>query len=266
MGRHKNDSITCRVARRCVFEDAPGRGGTINAWHRAYGTHRRMAAMSLFGASRFTGILAVIAIFGTAGAFWWAIETRGDLKSGAANRSANRASPSKPLGRALHSKDERSNKFASFGKNERPQPSPSGWSDDRSQLPERSATPRLFVNYASPGLQNGGADMPLPIPPARSDSEPWQVKAPETVAFVPPLPIENPKRQTRDPKPEATVGAASNSTKLPARSYYQEKFVEQGDAGEVKFRYRRRPCEPPNMPDVCFMPQSSRRNIVVERR
>jgi hypothetical protein len=52
----------------------------------------------------------------------------------------------------------------------------------------------------------------------------------------------------------------------PARSYYLEKFVEQGDAGEVKFRYRRRSCEPPNMPDVCFMPQANRRDIVVERR
>jgi hypothetical protein len=228
--------------------------------------------MSFLGASRFTAILAVIAVFGTAGSFWWAIATRGDLKSGAANRSANPASPSKPVGHGLRSKDERSNKFVSFGKNERPQSSPSALGEDRGQLSERSAPSRVYVNYANPGVAYGGADMPLPIPPARSDLESWQAKTPEPAVFVPPLPVfvpplpvENPKRQTRDPKPEPAAGAASNSTK-PARSYYLEKFVEQGDAGEVKFRYRRQPCEPPNMPDVCFMPQSSRRNIVVERR
>jgi hypothetical protein len=225
-----------------------------------------MAAMSVLGASRFTVMLAAIAIFGTAGSFWWAIETRTGLKSGATNRLTNQASASKPASRALRPKDERSNKFVSFVGIQRPQPSPAGWSENRDLLPEQSATPRVFVNYVNPGLQIGGADMPLPIPPARSDSESWQAKTPEPSVFVPPLPAENPRRQTRDPKPESAAGATSNSTKPPAQTYYVEKIVEQGDAGEVKFRYRRQPCEPPNMPDVCFMPQSSRRNIVVERR
>jgi hypothetical protein len=230
--------------------------------------------MSLFGASRFTAILAVAAVFGTAGTFWWALqirETRADLKSGATNRSTNHALQSKSAGRALHSKDDRSNKFASFGRNERPQPSPSGSSEDRGQVPERSATfsatPQLFVNYAtSPGLQNGVADMPLPISPVWSNPEPPQAKNPELPTFVPPLPAENPRRQARESRPEQAAAATPHSPKQPARSYYMEKFVEQGDAGEVKFRYRRQSCEPPNMPDVCFMPQSSRRDIVVERR
>jgi hypothetical protein len=77
---------------------------------------------------------------------------------------------------------------------------------------------------------------------------------------------ESQKRLMRDPKSETAAGAASNPAKLASRSYYVEKFVEEGDAGEVKFRYRRRACEPPNMPDVCFMPQENRRGIVVERR
>jgi hypothetical protein len=221
--------------------------------------------MSFFGASRFTAILAVIAVFGTAGSFWWAIQTRGVLKSGAASRSANHASPSKPLGHASRSKDERSNKFVSFVKNERPQPSAPPWGEDRGQASERPTASRVYVNYANADVGSRGADMPLPIPPVRSDLESWQAKIPEPAVFVPPLPVENPRRQTREPKSEPAAGAASSSTK-PARSYYLEKFVEQGDAGEVKFRYRRQPCEPPNMPDVCFMPQSSRRNIVVERR
>src|SRR5712692_8178321 len=105
-----------------------------------YGEHRRMAAMSLFGASRFTAILAAIAIAGTAGTFWWAIEIRADLKSGASNRSADRALPSKPAGRALHSKDERSNKFELMGRSERPQPA-APWSEDRDQFAERTAPP-----------------------------------------------------------------------------------------------------------------------------
>jgi hypothetical protein len=222
--------------------------------------------MSLFGGSRFTAMLATIAICGTAGTLWWAIETRADLKSGGTNRSADRASPSKPAGRALRSKDERTNKFASYGRSERPQPTPSGRSEDRDELPERSAPPRVLVNYENPGLQNGGADMPLPSPPARFELQSWQAKTPEPPAFVPPLPMENPKRQTRESKPEPAAVATPPSPKLPARSYYMEKFVEQGDAGEVKFRYRRKSCEPPNMPDVCFMPQENRRGIVVERR
>src|SRR5712671_4846624 len=235
-----------------------------------YGEHRRMAAMSFFGASRFTAVLAAIAIAGTAGTFWWAMAIRADLKSGASNRSAARALSSKPAARALRSKDERSNKFELMGRSERPQPSPLGWSEDRDQLPERTAPPLVSVNYTNPGLQNGGADMPLPIPPTRSDREPPQAKTPEPQAFALPLPAENPKRQTREPgpepKPEPAAVATPRSPKLPARAYYMEKFVEQGDAGEVKFRYRRQSCEPPNMPDVCFMPQANRRGIVVERR
>ncbi len=226
--------------------------------------------MSFFGASRFTAILAAIAICGTAGTFLWAIANRADLKSGASNRSADRALPAKPAARALRSKDERFSKFELMGKSEPPQPSPPGWSEDRDQLPERTAPPLVSVNYTNQGSQNAGADMPLPIPPARSDREPSQAKTPAPPAFALPLPVENPKRQTREPRPdpgpEPAAVTTPRSPKQPARSYYMEKFVEQGDAGEVKFRYRRQSCEPPNMPDVCFMPQANRRGIVVERR
>jgi hypothetical protein len=223
-----------------------------------------MAAMTLFGASRFTAILAAIAISGTAGTFWWALHIRADLKSGAGNRSADRALASKPAVRGLHPKDERSNKFELMGRSERPQPGPTPWSEDRDQFAERAAPPLVSVNYTNPGLQS--ADMPLPIPPARSDREPPQAKTPEPPAPPLPLPGESPKRQTREAGSEPTAVAAPRSPKLPSRSYYLEKVVEQGDAGEMKFKYRRQSCEPPNMPDVCFMPQANRRGIVVERR
>src|SRR5262245_58704870 len=128
-----------------------------------YGALRRIAAMTVFGASHFTALLAAIAIVGTAGSFWWAMEIRADLKSGAGNRSADRAFPSKPPSHSLRAKDERSNKFASSGRSERPQPSPPGRGADRDPLPERAApAPSVVsVNYASPGLQDKGADMPL---------------------------------------------------------------------------------------------------------
>jgi len=222
--------------------------------------------MSLFGASRFTAILAAIAISGTAGTFWWALQMRADLKSGTSSRSPDRALPSKSAGRAVRAKDERSNRYELVGRSERPQPGPPGLSEDRVQLPERTAPPLVSVNYANPGSQNRGADMPLPIPPARPDREPSQTNVPNPPVLALPLPAENPKRQTHEPASEPAAVVNPRSSKLPARSYYMEKIVEQDDAGEVKYRYRRQSCEPPNMPDVCFMPQANRRDIVVERR
>ena len=215
--------------------------------------------MSLFGASRFTATLATIAILGTAGSLSWIIATRTDLKSGTTVRSVDRPSLPKSAGRASRSKNERSNKFASLRRGERSQPS--GWNNDRDRWPERSVASRIFVNYTNPSWQDSGADMPLPVPPImRSDSE---AKSLEPAVFASPPAMESQKR-LRDLRPEPAVAVAT--PKPAGRSYYIEKFIEQGDAGEAKFRYRRQPCEPPNMPDVCFMPQESRRNIVVERR
>jgi hypothetical protein len=230
--------------------------------------------MRVSGASRFTAILAAVALSGTVGTFWWAIEKRSDLKAGAANRLAHRAFASKPAGRSLRAQDERSNKFELMGGSERPQPASPGWTEDQDKPPERSAAPSVLVNYADPSLRDGRADMPLPIPPA-SPLPPHagggregasQPKTPDAATLAAPLPAENAKRQVREPRPEPAAVVTPQSPKLSARSYYLEKIVEQGDAGEVKFRYRRHSCEPPNMPDVCFMPQANRRGIVVERR
>ena len=50
-----------------------------------------------------------------------------------------------------------------------------------------------------------------------------------------------------------------------ARGTYTEQIVEQGDAGDVKYRYVRHACTPPHMVDVCYMPAESRRSVVVQR-
>jgi hypothetical protein len=223
-----------------------------------------MAAMSVFGASRFTVILAFVALSGTVGTFWWAIQTRSDLNSGPGDRSAHRASPSKLGGRSLHPHEQQSNKFELMGSSERAQADAPGWSEDQAQSPVRADAPRMLVNYANPGLQDGRADMPLPTPPARSDPASRQAQTPERPAVAAPLPAENPRRQARESKSDP--GATPQPPKSAARSYYVEKVAEQGDSGRVKFHYRRQSCEPPNMPDVCFMPQANRRGIVVEPR
>jgi hypothetical protein len=220
--------------------------------------------MSVFGASRFTAVLAAVALSGTVGTFWWAIQARSDSKVAAGNGSAHRALSSKLQGRSLRPQDQQSNKFELMGRSEQPQTIPPEWSDNRVQSPERAVAPKMLVYYANPGLQDGRADMPLPAPPAQFDPASWPAKTPERPVLAAPLPPENPQRQTRESRPDPA--AAPQPPKSAARSYYLEKVVEQSDGGQVKSRYRRRSCEPPNMPDVCFMPQANRRGIVVERR
>jgi hypothetical protein len=273
--------------------------------------------MSVFGTSRFTALLAAVALSGTAGTFWWALETRSDMKAAASNRAVNRNLPVKAAAvRTPRSKDEHPkveagkfdsdkpelnnnnkepNKFELMGKaelgkndvgrNERPQPSllsdPGGRNDDADQGPNRSLAPQL-VNFPGQGatppgqVSRGRADMPLPAMPTTSDPAPmalpWRVKAPDpplayaspipvasSIPVAPPSPAETPKRQARDARSESP--AAAPAPRPPKQqSFYTEQFIEQGE-----FRYRRRPCEPPNMPDVCFMPQADRHPIVVAK-
>jgi hypothetical protein len=307
--------------------------------------------MNVFGTSRFTALLAAIALSGTAGTFWWALETRSDMKAAASNRVVSRSVPVKAGGRAPRWKDDHASKadgtkfdanksepakvepgkFELMGKSERPPPNLSlggaaGRDDNTDRAPDRSIAPRL-VNFpspapgyqipgqgpapgqgSSPGPQSGRADMPLPAMPARLDParldparldparldparldparlDParlgparlgpapapvpmpsWQAnRAAAPLAFASPAPVQPPpptetlKRQTRETRPEPPTGApAARQPKTP--SFYTEQFIEQGE-----FRYRRRPCEPPNMPDVCYMPQADRHPIVVAK-
>jgi hypothetical protein len=305
----------------------------------------------MWGASRFTALLAAIAISGMAGTFWWALETRSDMKAAAGNHGTSRALPPKFTGRVTRAKDERpgklepgrsdsdkpesgkpeSGKFELMGRSERPLPASvgsAGRSEDNdttdhsatllanypagqasgsslpsyaprspgfqgrsSQMPglllpgaqgsgaqgagtQVAATSPQPQNYQSPGAAapiqaaaGNRADMPLPaLPPARPEPAPWQttmsqpppVLLPPPAVTPPPQPLENRKRQARSAIPAAP--AAARAAKPQAQSYYMEQYLEQG-----QYHLRRRPCEPPNMPDVCFMPQADRQPVIVAR-
>jgi hypothetical protein len=229
--------------------------------------------MSGLGASRFTALLAAIAICGMAGTFLWALETRSEMRAAAANRAADRNARAKLGGRVAHDQSRRpdpnkygANKFELMGTSTRP---PDQDLDRHASLANSQvgAAPDPGSNHlatqgrgmALPDTQtsSGRADMPLPalLAPAPAQPDPVQTTkfadppAPVAPVPAPQQPAENPKRQTR-------VAAPSRGPK----SYYMEKYLEQGE-----YHYRRRRCEPPNMPDVCFMPQTDRQPIVVAK-
>lgn len=229
-------------------------------------------AMSGLGASRFTALLAAIAICGVAGTFLWALETRSEMRAAAANRAADRNLPAKLGGRVAHDQSRRpdpnkygANKFELMGTSERP---PDQDLDRHTSLASNpvGAAPNPDLATQGRGLavpdteilgsRRGHADMPLPVllAPAPAQPAPVQTKFADPPAPVAPVPApqqpaENTKRQAR--------AAAPNRGQT---SYYMEKYVEQGE-----YHYRRRRCEPPNMPDVCFMPQADRQPIVVAK-
>ncbi len=263
--------------------------------------------MSTLGASRFTALLAAVAISGMAGAFWWALDTRSDSR-GAGRHGITRMLPAKlitdrvPRGRdglaggadsdsadprtsALNPDPKKSDtdKFTLMGTSTRPPdqdpPAPPLLANFQSgprnpDLPNAALTRSPEQNR---GLQvtdlqglaspppGSRADMPLPAlpvpPPPRPDQTRWSPKFPDPPAFTPPPPAttaENPKRPTH--APPTTIVSRRPPKAPPVPSYYVEKYFDQGD-----YHYRRRPCEPPNMPDVCFMPQANRQPILVAR-
>src|SRR5262249_2970984 len=148
--------------------------------------------------------------------FWWALETRSDMKAAASNHGATRSLPPKFTGRVSRWKDERpgkfeSNKFELMGKSQQ-QPGPPVRSEDQDQ-PDRQIPPPLLANYPTPAPQSRSlqtptsqsqnlqirpssrGDMPLPELPAmappvvdQSESAPWQARASAPPMFLPQLP------------------------------------------------------------------------------
>lgn len=231
-------------------------------------------------ASRVTAFLAALAMAGVAGTFWWAIQTRSEMRAAAANRP-DRPLPAKFTGHAGRAAADRiaardTGKDAGTGRFELAGHSTPLADEAAGAAPasEASASTRLR-GLDLPGSQvatlpGGRANMPLPAmpPPAQPDPAPVPAKfmepSPAFAAAAPPPQPDAGRRHARAsiarasvaPAPAPAPSAASSAPKRP--SSYMEKYFELGE-----YHYRRRPCEPPNMPDVCFMPQTDRQPIVV---
>jgi hypothetical protein len=137
-----------------------------------------------------------------------------------------------------------------------------GWLGKNAFTTAKSTIPTAF----QPGT------MPLPGTAPLAWSDPPDTQPTQAIPDPAAAPSEPPKRLAQEPRFErprvaaiAPTAPAAKVHKLGARPYFMEKLVEQGDAGDITFRYRRRNCTPPHMVDVCYMPPENRRNIVVER-
>jgi hypothetical protein len=227
-----------------------------------------------FGPWRFTAMLGAVALLCTTGVLTWGMVTVADLR---AERSAERSVPAEES--ALPSKSEQPKDFAAtFGTVL--ETGLSGWNNDLDLLSKQPIVPPAFVDDANAGWRDRAPDLPLPAPPiSQSDPESRRAASAQVpVAQVPVVPealvpqVPAPQapagrqmRLVRSPRPETARPAALKPHRLATGSSYVEKVVEQGDAGEVKFRYRRHVCAPPHMVDVCYMPPENRRSVVVQR-
>jgi hypothetical protein len=154
----------------------------------------------------------------------------------------------------------------------------SGWEADLDRTAKPFALPDFAVDQIKPWPNQPAAETRA-VQSEANAAPPATDRAPEADAPVADSPVvpahrsftahrrlassEHDQRRERD-QPRAT------SPKLHkgfggGGGTYTEQIVEQGDAGDVKYRYVRHACTPPHMVDVCYMPAESRRNVVVQR-
>src|SRR5262245_11531330 len=112
------------------------------------------ATMSIVGASRFTALLAAVAISGMAGVFWWALDKRSDIAA-SGHRRVTRVLPTKFSGRVPGGRD-----------------GPSGQVDSNSADPNKADPNRSDPNKSDPnkfmlmGRSERTADQDADHPPA----------------------------------------------------------------------------------------------------
>jgi hypothetical protein len=223
------------------------------------------------GGWRLTAMLGAVAFALCAGILSWVIITVADLKSGASGLSVDLSLPS-DRGQPNIARND----VASFATNlstdlttgESGRTGVSSWESDMRWLGKNSFAPHA-LDQASLGLKPA-----LEFPdtqPATAAAQPQFGSQPEPsgqqiASTAPEAIIDHPRRLAHAQSAELShVAAVKPPHKAAIRPSYLEKMVEQGDAGDVTFRYRRRTCSPSNMVDVCFMPAENRRAIVVER-
>jgi hypothetical protein len=226
---------------------------TFDARH---GANRRGTAKheTSFAPGLLTASLGLIAISASVGIIWWAMATVAgpNVYSPSPSAEGVRQSESVP---AAARKSDRSNA------SEPTESRFSRWEDlfDRNAM--ISILPEDFADDQFMAQRDRQPDLARAAPPI-SWSDP---DGPGTTSTVPQPAAERRTPRLADQKPERSHAAMPRSHKPAARPTYIEKLVEQGDAGEVRFRYVRRNCTPPNMVDVCFMPAANRRSIIVQR-
>jgi hypothetical protein len=231
-----------------------------------------------FSSWHLTAGLGAVASLATAGVVWWTMATVSGWHL--ANPSAEHALASEPA-RAAATPDPATVPMTVVAKSDRatPQIEPmelrfSGWEADLDRgaktfvPPEDFAVDQTKARGFGPGEARAvpnEAKAALAVDPVPAPAtDPPALPAHRT--FVPHRRLASSEREADQPR--ATSQPRVTSPKLHkafARGTYTEKVVEQGDAGEVKYRYVRRTCAPPHMVDVCYMPAETRRSIVVQR-
>jgi hypothetical protein len=229
------------------------------------------------GAWRFTAVLGAVAFVLCAGIASWMIITIADLRSGAPGLSVDLSVSPEHTQPNVVANDFGHDlaKDLTAGAAERSGLGISGWESDLSWLGKNSFQAEGFLKMTAP-FELQSANQPV-APPAKSASDfQSDPSGPQVASIAPQATIpdaatapdaaEHPKPVVaQDQRPEPFRAATPRAHKSAPRPYYMEKLVEQGDAGDVTFRYRRRNCTPSNMVDVCYMPPENRRGIVVER-
>ena len=205
-----------------------------------------------FAPGLLTASLGLIAISASVGIIWWAMATVAgpNVYSPSPSAEGVRQSESVP---AAARKSDRSNA------SEPTESRFSRWEDlfDRNAM--ISIPPEDFTDNQAAAQRDRQPGPPRAAPPVTwSDPDGPGTTVPQTAA-------ERRRPRLADRKPDRSHAAMPKSHKPAARPTYVEKLVQQGDAGEVRFRYVRRACTPPNMVDVCFMPAANRRSIIVQR-
>jgi hypothetical protein len=84
------------------------------------------------------------------------------------------------------------------------------------------------------------------------DAEVYVKNVPSDRILIPLAVADAPRNQAPDRRTTQTAG------------YYLERLRVQGDS-EGEFVFVRRACVPPNMPEVCYLPQEQRLNRLVDR-
>jgi hypothetical protein len=235
-----------------------------------------------FSAWHLTAGLGAVATLATVGIVWWATATVSGWHLPSPSAEQALALEPEPAAAAAAASDPTTTVVAKSDRAPATRSDPmelrlSGWEADLDRTARPFVLPDDFAVDQIKPWPSQPASETRAVPSEANAAPPVADRAPETDAPVAESPVNvahrtfAPRRRLasaeRD-QPRERDQHRATSPKLHngfARGSYTEKVVEQGDAGEVKYRYVRHACTPPHMVDVCYMPAESRRSVVVQR-